>query len=295
LDKIRAVTMAAAQVAKKLKDKRQKRTMEEIFKKVDKDGNGSISLSEYFGIFEEHGIVVNKTETNRVIRLAGDDGNLTKESFIKILKSSDFFMKAFDKNKDGIVTETEMMTRAELAFHALDKDGSGYVTEKELKKLSKKLSTNELKSLMTKLDSDGDGRLSFEEFRVLFENAERRKAAQEKPTAPPPPTQLKARHNSVQAKSSCSRHESRMSHHPTARSLASNPLPTTLSAPSSLSEATSSLAELSVSPRGQSQRQNFKVRYQMVRACSTQDPHRILHKKSDGSGVKISKDPHTIE
>ena len=32
---------------------------------VDKDGNGSISLSEYFGIFEEHGIVVNKTETNR--------------------------------------------------------------------------------------------------------------------------------------------------------------------------------------------------------------------------------------
>jgi len=297
LDNIRAVTMAAAQVAKKLKDKRQKRTMEEIFKKVDKDGNGSISLSEYFGIFEEHGIVVNKTETNRVIRLAGDDGNLTKESFIKILKSSDFFMKAFDKNKDGIVTETEMMTRAELAFHALDKDHSGYVTEKELKKLSKKLSTNELKSLMTKLDSDGDGRLSFEEFRVLFENAERRKAAQEKPSAPPPlPAQLKARHNSVQAKSSCSRHGNRMSHHPTARSLASSPLPTTLSAPSSLSEATSSLAELSVSPRGsESQRQNCKVRHQMVRACSTQDPQRILHKKSDAGGVKISKDPHTIE
>ena len=44
-------------------------------------------------------------DTFRVIRLAGDDGNLTKESFIKILKSSDFFMKAFDKNKDGIVTE----------------------------------------------------------------------------------------------------------------------------------------------------------------------------------------------
>jgi len=293
--------MAAAQVAKKLKDKRQKRTMEEIFKKVDKDGNGSISLSEYFGIFEEHGIVVNKTETNRVIRLAGDDGNLTKESFIKILKSSDFFMKAFDKNKDGIVTETEMMTRAELAFHALDKDGSGYVTEKELKKLSKKLSTHELKSLMTKLDSDGDGRLSFEEFRVLFENAEKRKAAQEKPPVPPSPAQLKVRHNSVQAKSSCSRHDSRTSHklHPTAQSLVSNPLPTTFSAPSSLSEATSSLAELSVSPRGPiSPRQNSKVRHQMVRACSTVDPHRILHKKEEGSGgggVKISKDPHTIE
>ena len=49
------------------------------------------------------------TPAHRVIRLAGDDGNLTKESFIKILKSSDFFMKAFDKNKDGIVTEVNVM------------------------------------------------------------------------------------------------------------------------------------------------------------------------------------------
>ena len=32
---------------------------------VDKDGNGFISLSEYFAIFEEHGIRVNQAETNR--------------------------------------------------------------------------------------------------------------------------------------------------------------------------------------------------------------------------------------
>ena len=37
--------------------------------------------------------------------MAGEDGNLTKENFIKILRSSDLFLKAFDKNKDGIVTE----------------------------------------------------------------------------------------------------------------------------------------------------------------------------------------------
>ena len=32
---------------------------------VDKDGNGSISLSEYFEIFSKHGIEVNRAETNR--------------------------------------------------------------------------------------------------------------------------------------------------------------------------------------------------------------------------------------
>jgi Ca2+-binding EF-hand superfamily protein len=76
---------------------------------VDKDGNGSISLSEYFGIFEVHGIVVNRAETNRVIRLAGEDGNLTKDNFVKIVQGSDFFMKSFDKNKDGEVTEVKLM------------------------------------------------------------------------------------------------------------------------------------------------------------------------------------------
>ena len=57
-------------------------------------------------------IVVNtKLSTCRVMRLAGDDGNLTKESFIKILKSSDFFMKTFDKNKDGIVTQVTFLKK----------------------------------------------------------------------------------------------------------------------------------------------------------------------------------------
>ena len=39
------------------------------------------------------------------MKMAGEDGTLTKENFIKILRSSDLFLKAFDKNKDGIVTE----------------------------------------------------------------------------------------------------------------------------------------------------------------------------------------------
>ena len=41
-------------------------TLCDIFQ-VDKDGNGTISLSEYFGIFEEHGITVTKAETNRFV------------------------------------------------------------------------------------------------------------------------------------------------------------------------------------------------------------------------------------
>ena len=50
--------------------------------------------------------------------------------------------------------QTEMMTRAELAFSALDTDKTGYITLKQLKKLSKKLSDKEVKTLMVRVRLD---------------------------------------------------------------------------------------------------------------------------------------------
>ena len=55
--------------------------------------------------------LINYIQTHyRVVRMAGEDGTLTKENFTKILRSSDLFMKTFDKNKDGIVTEVCIVT-----------------------------------------------------------------------------------------------------------------------------------------------------------------------------------------
>ena len=67
---------------------------------VDKNDTGRITTSEYFGIYESHGIVVDKAETTRVIHLAGENGTLSKDKFVKIVQGSDFFIKSFDKNND---------------------------------------------------------------------------------------------------------------------------------------------------------------------------------------------------
>lgn len=79
-------------------------------------------------------------------------------------------MKSFDKNRDGVVTEvrleqtsfvvklnnpiffqTDMMTKAELAFSALDRDNKGFISQKDFRKLTKKLSDQELNDLMEKV------------------------------------------------------------------------------------------------------------------------------------------------
>ena len=48
--------------------------------------------------------------------------------------------------------QTEMMTKAELAFSALDPNHTGYLTVKQLGNLSNKLSTREVEALMVKVN-----------------------------------------------------------------------------------------------------------------------------------------------
>jgi hypothetical protein len=40
-------------------------------------------------------------------RLAGKSGQLRKDDFIRVMRSSAFFVATFDKNKDGLVTEVK--------------------------------------------------------------------------------------------------------------------------------------------------------------------------------------------
>ena len=61
------------------------------------------------------------------------------------------------------------MNNAEIAFCLFDQNRDGYITTKEMIKKSKNLTPNQVDKVFEKFDTDGDGRLSFSEFKRMMD------------------------------------------------------------------------------------------------------------------------------
>ena len=69
-----------------------------------------------------------------------------------------------DANNDGLVTREEFLDRRETIFHDADTDRSGDLTEDELSYLLPERARRFSGKALSRMDSDGDGRLSFLEW-----------------------------------------------------------------------------------------------------------------------------------
>lgn len=85
-------------------------------------------------------------------------GEIEFEEFARVMAAS-FFKK---------YSQDELRT----AFRQFDADGSGYIQANELedimRKMGRRFNKDEISSMVKSLDSSGDGKISFEEFVLLF-------------------------------------------------------------------------------------------------------------------------------
>jgi Ca2+-binding EF-hand superfamily protein len=96
-------------------------------------------------------------------------------------------IRAVDLNGDGVIDFEEFIGLMRLrmderqrdpeedlrdAFNMFDADRSGYIDREEvralMKKLAQTLTDEEIDAIMEEVDTDGDGEISFEEFRAMM-------------------------------------------------------------------------------------------------------------------------------
>eukprot|EP00730_Choanoeca_flexa_P012787 TRINITY_DN4620_c0_g1_i3.p1 TRINITY_DN4620_c0_g1~~TRINITY_DN4620_c0_g1_i3.p1 ORF type:complete len:176 (+),score=51.71 TRINITY_DN4620_c0_g1_i3:147-674(+) len=127
------------------------------FQKLDKDGNGTLSVSEFMEVpaLQQNPLV------ERVIAIFDDnnDGEIDFEEFIKGIAL--------------FTTDSDRQKKLEFAFKIYDVDKDGYISNGELFYVLKLMVGNNLKDVQLQqivdktiiyADKDGDGRVSYDEF-----------------------------------------------------------------------------------------------------------------------------------
>jgi Ca2+-binding EF-hand superfamily protein len=148
-----------------LKNKREAKVREGIERIMARCGGagGPIPVQGFVDVLSGHNLHLDDKETARVERMCDNDGMMERPDFIEYAKKAHIVKEWLDAEK------SKNVDKAELAFKAIDKDGSGFIDVSELAKLGGgKMKESHQAALMHKLDKDGDGKITLEEFRLLF-------------------------------------------------------------------------------------------------------------------------------
>lgn len=136
----------------------------------------SNKLTEAFSLFDKNKDgLISADELGKVLKSLGQSANKDQ------LKD---MIREFDKNGDGYIDYEEFIVMMSLktqfedpvedlrqAFGVFDENKDGFISQTELKRamsnLGETLTDRDISKMMKEADTDGDGRINFEEFKRM--------------------------------------------------------------------------------------------------------------------------------
>lgn len=138
--------------------------VQKVFERFDANGDGKISAEELAGVMKDLGSDVSPEELNSIMESIDTD----KDGFINLQEFAGFCKGDGDADGDGGMKELRE------AFELYDENGDGLISAAELHKILSRLgehcAVEDCVGMIKSVDSDGDGSVSFEEFKKMMTN-----------------------------------------------------------------------------------------------------------------------------
>ncbi|KAK9921523.1 hypothetical protein M0R45_030030 [Rubus argutus] len=133
--------------------------LKEMFKMIDADNSGNITLEELKNGLERVGADIKDSEITWLMQAADVDNSGT-------IDYGEFIAAMLHLNK--VQKEDHLFA----AFSYFDKDGSGYITRDELQQACEKYGLQDvhLDDIIREVDQDNDGRIDYSEFVAMMED-----------------------------------------------------------------------------------------------------------------------------
>ncbi|KAF5473427.1 hypothetical protein F2P56_010039 [Juglans regia] len=141
--------------------------LKEMFKMIDTDNSGQITLEELKNSLDRVGCILKDSEINGLMQAADIDNSGT-------IGYGEFIAAMLHLNK--IQREDHLYA----AFSYFDKDGSGYITQDELQQACERfgLEDTQLEDIIREVDQDNDGRIDYNEFVAMMQGTLGKKGLQ---------------------------------------------------------------------------------------------------------------------